>query len=75
MKNTVVYYVVKNLYTGLFYTGENWIIPKDRLDVLMCAYADTEKEALEDFEEYTSDIENKSDLVITTITVETNIIF
>lgn len=75
MKYTDKYYVIKNNFTGLFWDGLKWIIPKDRLDVYSLAYAATEQEAIDGFIDEVKDLTDDvvCHCVITVIEIETNI--
>ena len=79
MKNTETYFVIKHLYTGLFWNevDERWDMPSSVVDVYMLKYWTSEQEALDYFNRalaYIPSTDHK-DVIISTIVVETKLIF
>lgn len=79
MKNTETYFVLKHLYTGLFWNEdyERWEMPFSVVGVYMLKYWTSEQDALDYFNRsllYIPATDHK-DVIISKIVVETNIIF
>lgn len=82
MKSKQTFYAIKHLYTGMFWNDEHrsWMIPKTRLDVYLIALADEHDRLSSIDEEWNDALKNipehdKIDCILTTIIVETDIIF
>ena len=79
MKSTLTYFVLKHLYTGLFWNEveKSWDMPSSVVDVYHLKYWESEEGALVAFDKALSYIPttDHKDVVISTIVVETKIIF
>lgn len=83
MKQERTFYVIKNLYAGLFWSGNSWVIPKTVEEVLGLPHWDSFEEAQTLLEESQTLLNNTEfevmgfgeDVVVSTITIQANIIF
>ncbi len=79
MKTALTFYVLKHLYSGLLWNEarESWESPSSIVDVYRLKYWTSEADALEYFDEALSYIPttDHKDVILSTIVVETNLIF
>lgn len=79
MKKTRTLFVLKHLYTGLFWNevDSSWEIPSNVVDVYRLKYWTSEQDALDEFDQTLLHIPSKDhkDVIISKIVVETKLIF
>lgn len=79
MKSALTFFVLKHLYTGLFWNemSECWNMPSNVVDVYRLKSWTSEQEALEYFNKTLLSIPQTDhrDVIISTIVIETKLIF
>lgn len=65
------YVAIKNNFTGLFWDGEKFILPKNRLDVFSCAIDEEDFDA--DLKTIPEDLRNEC--ILTVIEIVTQLIY
>lgn len=79
MKSTLKFFVLKHLYTGLFWNemDESWDMPSNVVDVYRLKYWTSEQDALDYVNRTLQHIPatDHKDVIISTIVVETKLIF